>query len=149
MLGGNSIYQPWNIIGHGIPTLFLLFYDRKKWEYALVGFLISTVVMDSPIWGVDVLYAHPNQDLWKENGVPTHNLWEWIAFYYNPVGSYGVWDNWFPPAWLMFWSVAGRIAVAIGLILYQHGREKDRKARLTFRIVKKRLRLIELDEKIH
>jgi len=148
MLGGNSIYQPWNIIGHAIPTLFLLFYDRKKWEYVLVGFLISTVVMDTPLWGVDVLQAHPNQDLWKENGVPTHDLWEWIAFYYNPIGTYGVWGDGYPPAWLIFWSVAGRIAAAIGLILYQHKSEKKRGKRLTFRIVQKRLRLIDPDEKI-
>jgi len=134
MLGGNMIYQPWNIIGHLIPTLFLMFYNRKKLELALVGFLISTVVMDTPLWGIDVLYLHPSQHLWKENNLPTDNLWEWIAFYYNPIGTYGVWgSDWYPPAWLMFWSLPGRIALAGILILIQHKMEKKRGKLITFR----------------
>lgn len=31
ILGRNSIYQPWNIIGHCIPGLFLLLITPKRW----------------------------------------------------------------------------------------------------------------------
>jgi hypothetical protein len=53
IFGGDLKYQPWNIIGHIIPGLFMLFYFRsKKEELAIVelflaGILISTATMDS------------------------------------------------------------------------------------------------------
>jgi hypothetical protein len=50
-LGGNLYYQPWNIIGHCIPGLFLLLLSPKKAELFLAGVLISSAVMDSPLWG--------------------------------------------------------------------------------------------------
>jgi hypothetical protein len=52
ILGGNSIYQLWNVIGHCIPGLFLLVMTPKRWGLFLAGVLISSSVMDSLLWGV-------------------------------------------------------------------------------------------------
>src|SRR5437879_9845246 len=63
IFGGNIYYQPWNVLGHMIPGLFLLLYFRsKKEELAIIelflaGILISTAIMDSPLWGVSVYMA--------------------------------------------------------------------------------------------
>src|SRR5215472_6558755 len=57
MFGGDLKYQPWNIVGHMIPGLFLLLYFwSKRGELAIIelflaGILISTATMDSPLWG--------------------------------------------------------------------------------------------------
>jgi hypothetical protein len=52
IFGGNQLYQPWNIIGHCLPGLFMaLLFKEKKLELFVAGVLISTVVMDSPLWG--------------------------------------------------------------------------------------------------
>lgn len=125
MLGGNGVYQPWNLIGHLIPGLFLIFYKPDKIELAIAGFLISTVVMDTPLWGVEVLYFHPNQQLWIKDDVPTDNIWEWIGFYYNPIGTDGVWgaSNSFPTAAVIFWSIVARIFGAGFLIWFQNKHE--------------------------
>ena len=129
MLGGNGIYQPWNVIGHIIPGLFLMLYRRDKIELAIAGVLISTVVMDTPLWGIEVLYFHPNEHLWKINDVPTDNIWEWISFYYNPIGTYGVWGvgNSFPSAAVIFWSIFARIFAAGSLIWFQNKHEENKK----------------------
>jgi hypothetical protein len=69
IFGGNLVYQPWNVIGHIIPGLFLLLYFRsQKEELAIIelfiaGILISTATMDSPLWGVIRLYGH-GTSLW-------------------------------------------------------------------------------------
>ena len=119
VFGGNHIYQPWNIIGHFIPTLFMFFLKPLKIEYFIVVFLLSTLVMDSPVWGVERLLR--GNLLWTENHIPTTSIVEWIKYYYNPFDLYGVWDHdWlfqnFPSAAVIFWSIAGRLAIVISLI---------------------------------
>jgi hypothetical protein len=52
--------------------------------------------------------------LWTNNHVPTTSIVEWIKYYYNPIGFYGVWDHdWlfpnFPTAAAIFWSLVLRI----------------------------------------
>jgi hypothetical protein len=51
LLGGNAYYQLWNVIGHLIPGLLLVWLTPKKVELFVAGALISSVVMDSPLWG--------------------------------------------------------------------------------------------------
>jgi hypothetical protein len=126
ILGGNSIYQPWNVIGHCIPGLFLLVMTPKRWGLFLAGVLISSSVMDSPLWGVMRL-TH-DLPLWNadENCIihDTPSLLDWIIFYYNPIGTCQVWgDSWpiegQPTSMVIFWSIVARVAVAIILILKQ------------------------------
>ena len=124
MLGGNMIYQPWNVIGHIIPALFLVLYKTSKLEVAIAAILISTVVMDTPVWGAEVLYLHPNQQLPMAGNSTTPDLWEWSKFYYNPIGTYGVWGDPPPSAALIFWSMVGRIGLAVFMIWYQIRWEK-------------------------
>jgi hypothetical protein len=139
ILGDNKYYQPWNIIGHAIPALLLLTLFPKKTELFLASILISSAVMDSPLWGVMRL-AH-GLPLWHiaegVNFVPTtidlNGLWQWIVYYYNPIGAYPVWaDNWpegsgLPNAALIFWSVALRVVFAMALILWQKKQEAEGK----------------------
>jgi hypothetical protein len=142
MLGGNRIYQPWNILGHLIPGLFLMFYKPDKIELAIAGVLISTVIMDTPLWGVEVLYFHPDQHLWIKDDVPTDNIWEWIGFYYNPIGTDGVWgaSNSFPSSAIIFWSIFARIAAAGLLILFQNKHEENKKENISInRIIMNKL----------
>jgi hypothetical protein len=141
MFGGDPKYQPWNIVGHMIPGLFLLLYFMsKKEELAIIelflaGILISTAIMDSPLWGATRLLLTGNP-LWycdpcepphpinqTTTGPPIVQLMTWIAYYYNPVGTYVVFDT-FPTAALIFWSVVGRIAGAVTLIVWQYRQEK-------------------------
>ena len=51
LFGGDLFYQPWNVIGHLIPGLFLVWWTPKKVELFVAGALISSVVIDSPLWG--------------------------------------------------------------------------------------------------
>jgi len=137
VLGGNVQYQPWNIIGHCIPGLFLLLLMPKKLELFLAGVLISSAIMDSPLWGV--MRLANNLPLWymveKVNFVDTSidlkGLWDWTIYYYNPIGPYQVWERpWFdnlPNAALIFWSVALRIIFAIILIVWQMRQEDEGK----------------------
>ena len=126
----NQFYQPWNIIGHCLPGLFMaLMFREKKLELFVAGVLISTVVMDSPLWGFERKFFH-GLPLW--DGIPpfTYNVVDWIKYYYNPVGFYSVWDtNWlfpnFPNAVTIFWSLVARITAAILLIWYQHREETN------------------------
>ncbi|HET6588605.1 MAG TPA: hypothetical protein VFG45_00405 [Candidatus Nitrosocosmicus sp.] len=128
VFGGNHLYQPWNIIGHFIPALFMFFLKPLKIEYFIAVFLLSTVVMDSPIWGIERL-LHGNL-LWAEDHIPTTSIVEWIKYYYNPIGMYGVWDHdWifenFPSAAVIFWSLVIRIAVVIPLIYVEKKSNKE------------------------
>lgn len=112
IFGGNQVYQVWNIVGHFIPVLFMFFLKPLRIEYFLAVFLISTAVMDSPIWGLERMLR--GNLLWTDNHVPTTSIIEWIRYYYNPVGFYGVWDHdWlfpnFPTAAAIFWSLVLRI----------------------------------------
>jgi hypothetical protein len=151
IFGGNIKYQPWNIIGHIIPGMFmLLFFKSKKErdeiaiiELFIAGILISTAVMDSPLWGAVRIWWH-HFDLWyitpppDPHQAPTTDIIKWIIFYYNPVGNYLVWDgSWIlpglPNAAMIFWSVAGRIAGAITLIFWQYRQEKNNKPKSTIR----------------
>lgn len=139
ILGGNTLYQPWNIIGHCIPALLLLTIFPKKSELFIASILISSAVMDSPLWGVMRLVN--GLPLWHmENGqnfVPTsvdwNGLWQWIVYYYNPIGTYPVWgDDWpegsgLPNAALIFWSVALRVIIAVVFILWQKKQEEEGK----------------------
>jgi hypothetical protein len=139
IFGGDLKYQPWNIFGHIIPGLFMLLYFKsKKEELAIIelflaGILISTATMDSPLWGAIRLYGH-GTSLWHlvdtpspPHNVPTTDIWTWISYYYNPIGSYGVWNGPLPSAAMLFWSVVGRIAGAVILILWQYRQEKNNK----------------------
>ena len=127
MFGGNQVYQPWNITGHLIPTLFMLVLKPIRIWYFLAAFLISTAVMDSPLWGVERLLWH-GQPLWQENHTPTYDFGSWIIYYYNPLGTYHVWDhNWlfsnFPTSSVIFWSLVARISGVCILIWFQNKQE--------------------------
>lgn len=122
LAGGDKSYQTWNIIGHFIPGLFMLALDPRKIEYFLAGFLISTAVMDLPVWGIERLDAH-HGTLWTQTG-NTYSLTKWMAFYYNPIGTYGVWSGPFPTASMMFVSVSLRLLAAGILIWLQNHLEK-------------------------
>ena len=134
LFGGDQIYQPWNIIGHLIPGLFLVWWTPKKVELFVAGALISSVVMDSPLWGTVRIYEHA-LPLWHvygqniENFTNTCNIDEWIQFYYNPVGTYGVWDinSGLPSAAMIFWSLIGRSLGACLLIWWQNRQEEEGK----------------------
>jgi hypothetical protein len=129
ILGSNRIYQPWNIIGHCLPGIFLLLMMPKRWELFVAGLLLSTAVMDSPLWGVMRLYAH-GLPLW--HGVipfqDTTNILDWIVFYYDPFGTHQVWkDSWpwtgQPTAAFIFWSLLLRIVISGVLIFWQEKQE--------------------------
>jgi len=148
IFGGDQIYQPWNVIGHLIPGLFLVWWTPKKIELFVAGALISSVVMDSPLWGVIRVDGH-DLPLWhiimnenEESFANTCDINKWIVFYYNPVGTYGVWDiSGIPSAALIFWSLVGRSVGAGLLIWWQAKQEKDGKdfslPRLVLRIGKR------------
>lgn len=148
IFGGDQIYQPWNVIGHLIPGLFLVWWTPKKIELFVAGALISSVVMDSPLWGVIREEVH-NLPLWyivetEENFVNTCDVGKWIQFYYNPGGSYGVWDisSGFPSAAMIFWSLVARSLIAGLLIWWQSKQENEGKdfslPKLVLRIGKRR-----------
>lgn len=138
IFGGNQFYQPWNIIGHFLPGLFMaLLFKEKKLELFVAGALISTVVMDSPLWGIERKFFHglPLWDGIDVNGTHKHKVaWrigDWITYYYNPFGKELVWDEgWFsnslPNGAMIFWSIVGRIAAAVLLIWYQNKIESNR-----------------------
>jgi hypothetical protein len=130
ILGNNDVYQPWNIIGHCIPGLFMLLFEPRKAELFIAGVLISSAVMDSPLWGVArSLHGLP---LWHIEGdnlfAPTYNIVQWIVYYYNPLGFYQVWgDYWLAPglpnASMIFWSIVLRLVGAVLLIWWQDRQE--------------------------
>jgi hypothetical protein len=156
MVGGksdNEVYQPWNIIGHCIPGLILLAFFPKKFELFIASILISSAIMDSPLWGAAKLMH--NLPLWYMvngvNFVPTtidfNGFLQWITYYYNPIGFYPVWeDNWpkdsgLPNAALIFWSVILRFIFAILLIYWQDRQERMNKE---FSLLKKTLLILKL-----
>jgi hypothetical protein len=135
IFGGDQFYQPWNVVGHLIPGLFLVWWTPKKIELFVAGALISSVVMDSPLWGVIRVDEH-GLPLWHMNihenvksFANTCDINKWIQFYYNPVGTYGVWDisSGIPSAAMIFWSLVGRSLGAGLLIWWQAKQEKDGK----------------------
>lgn len=128
LFGGDHVYQPWNVIGHLIPGLFLVWWTPKRVELFVAGALISSVVMDSPLWGV--LRLEHGLPLWYmneigENFVNTCNNANWISYYYNPIGSYAVWNNpaGFPSAAILFWSIIGR-SLGAGLLIWWQARQE-------------------------
>lgn len=132
MFGGDQLYQPWNVIGHLIPGLFLVWLTPKKVELFVAGALISSVVMDSPLWGTVRIDVHV-LPLWhidnsqdSESFSNTCDLHEWIQFYYNPVGTYGVWDinSSIPSAALIFWSLVLR-SLGAGLLIWWQARQEE------------------------
>jgi hypothetical protein len=134
ILGENNVYQFWNIIGHILPGLFLALYFKKRLEYFIAGIFVSSAVMDSPLWGVArLLHGLP---LWhSEPNNPyaiTYSLHEWITYYYNPIGDYQVWEDFwlfpgFPTASVIFWSILFRIILAGLLIYWQDKQEREGK----------------------
>lgn len=129
IMGGDLIYQPWNVIGHCIPGLFLLLWTPKKLELFIAGALISSIIMDSPLWGV-IRLGH-QLPLWYldgngENFVNTCDITKWIPYYYNPFGLYPVWNtpSGLPNAAMLFWSLVGRLVAASLLIIIQARQEK-------------------------
>jgi hypothetical protein len=155
-LGHNNLYQTWNIIGHLIPSLFLFLYFRKI-ELLFVSLLISTSIMDSPIWGIMRLVLYENVGLWHcADGKcePTHGcdvnyeqtsiVYEWMIFYYNPFGFYPVWEDYWPiecspTSALIFWSLVLRVSIAIVIIGWQERVEKKGKR---FSIIKELIAII-------
>jgi hypothetical protein len=134
ILRDNQFYQPWNIIGHCLPGLFILLLMPKRVELFLAAVLISSAIMDSPLWGVMRLAL--NLPLWHiedgKNFIETWDLWQWIVYYYNPLGTYPVWgDSWLgkglPNAAIIFWSVALRVIFAGILIGWQIRQEEQGK----------------------
>jgi hypothetical protein len=134
ILGDNQYYQPWNIIGHVLPGLLLLLLMPKRVELFLAAVLISSAVMDSPLWGVMRLAI--DLPLWHiedgRNFVETWDLGAWVVYYYNPFGAYPVWgDSWLgkglPNAAMIFWSVALRLIFAGILIVWQIKQEEQGK----------------------
>ena len=126
IFGGNQSYQIWNVAGHLIPGLFMLVFRPIRIELIFVGFLISTIVMDSPSWGIERLW-HGNV-LWQEQQIPTSSFVNWIIYYYNPIGFYRVWDHdWLfpnlPSAALIFWSLTARILGVVLWIWFQNRQE--------------------------
>jgi hypothetical protein len=123
IFGGNLLYQPWNVAGHAIPLAFIYVFHKKKFEYPLAGLLLSTAVMDSPLWGgirllrsASLWCAHPSP--------PVCTFYEWVFYYYNPIGGYLVWSSPFffpnfPSAALMCWSLVGRFVACGFLMLLQ------------------------------
>ena len=89
MFGGDQIYQPWNVVGHLIPGLFLVWWTPKKVELFVAGALLSSIVMDSPLWGMVRIYEHAlplwEIDLNEDMDIfsNTCNIHKWIQFYYN------------------------------------------------------------------
>lgn len=131
IFGGDHRYQIWNTVGHCIPGLFLLWWAPKKFELFIVSVLISSAIMDSPLWGV--MRLAQNLPLWHiseagENFSNTCNLIEWIAYYYNPIGLYPVWNtpSGLPTAALLFWSIIIRIIGATLLIWFQARQEPEK-----------------------
>lgn len=129
LFGGDQVYQPWNVIGHLIPGLFLACWTPKRVELFVAGALISSVVMDSPLWGV--LRLEHGLPLWYmneigQNFVNTCNLANWISYYYDPIGSHPVWNNpiGFPTAALIFWSLIGR-SLGAGLLIWWQARQEE------------------------
>jgi hypothetical protein len=124
IFGGSNLYQPWNMIGHFIPVSFVLLFRPLKLQLLITGFLISTTVMDSPLWGIVRLWH--GLPLWHSDQAPTFSIVDWINYYYyNPLGLYPVWDSsWlipgFPNAASIFWSVVCRTAAIIFLIWWQN-----------------------------
>jgi hypothetical protein len=131
IFGGNGVYQLWNIVGHFLPGLFMaLLFKKNKLELFIAGVLISTLVMDSPLWGIERKVVH-GLPLWMGNttsdGNHTHitewHIEKWVKYYYNPEGFYLVWDHYwlfpgFPNAATIFWSIVGRAGAAFLLIWY-------------------------------
>jgi hypothetical protein len=149
MFEGDQIYQPWNVVGHLIPGLFLVWWTPKKVELFVAGALLSSIVMDSPLWGMVRVYEHA-LPLWYINSNVVMNsfsnicdIHKWIQFYYNPVGTYGVWDihRSIPSASIIFWSLIGRSLGAGLLIWWQAKQEKEGKEfslpKLILKIVKR------------
>jgi len=143
IFGGDLIYQPWNVVGHLIPGLFLVWWTPKKLELFVAGALISSIVMDSPLWGV--IRLEQGLPLWYTDGknegfTNTCDLDKWIKFYYNPLGFYPVWNtpSGLPNAAMLFWSLVGRSIGAGLLIWWQARQEKDGKE---FSLVKLILRV--------
>lgn len=132
LFAGEASYQSWNLIGHLIPGMFLLWWTPKKYELFVAGALISSIVMDSPIWGI--IRLEHSLPLWymDENGqnfAPTCNIINWIQYYYNPTGFYPVWNTFsgLPTAAILFWSIIGRAAATVLLIWWQAKQEKENK----------------------
>jgi len=131
IFGGDHIYQAWNIIGPCIPGLFLVWLTPKRLELFVAGALISSVIMDSPLWGVT--RSGHGLPLWHinergENFVNTCSIEKWIWYYYNPIGLYPVWDTsiGIPNAAMIFWSVVLR-ALGAGLLIWAQSRQEPQK----------------------
>jgi hypothetical protein len=131
IFGGDQIYQPWNVVGHLIPGLFLVWWTPKKVELFVAGALLSSIVMDSPLWGMVRIYEHAlplwhfdlNEDM--DSFSNTCDIHKWIQFYYDPVGTYGVWDinSSIPSASMISWSLVGR-SVGVGLLIWWQTRQE-------------------------
>ncbi|MGB5090195.1 MAG: hypothetical protein WBN72_04540, partial [Nitrososphaeraceae archaeon] len=115
-------------IGHLIPGLFLVWWSPKKVELFVAGALISSVVMDSPLWGVIREEGHdlPLWVLGKTDFVNTCDVSKWAQFYYNPAGFYGVWEfsSSFPSAAVIFWSLVAR-SLAAGLLIWRQAKQEE------------------------
>ncbi len=133
-----SYYQVWNYLGHPLPSLFWLFIAPKKWEFWVAAILISTAVMDSPLWGA--IREIQGYNFWCDPSEPFRyredcTFREWFAFYYNPIGNYTILGRestltfsgiFIPTAWMMFTSLLARF-VGAWLLIYKQYRDEKRK----------------------
>ncbi len=125
-----NYYQVWNYIGHGLAGSFWVFVDHRNWRFWAAAILISTVVMDSPLWGLIREFDVNGHDFWCDPDpiIPFNyrkhcTFTEWFHFYYNWVGNYSVLGKestyhpsgttiFIPSASIIFWSLAGRGVLA-------------------------------------
>lgn len=97
-LAGDTGYQIWNWLGHFIPASFYLIMLRGAYKtFWIAAGLLSTGVMDSPLWGVTRMlrgYADMDNGFWcrgaQDFDFPQCGFADWLAFYYNPIGAYPV-----------------------------------------------------------
>jgi hypothetical protein len=108
----------------------MLLLKPNKLELFIAGILISSVVMDSPLWGAMKLWH--GLPLWhvdgKNNFAKTSSLGAWIADHYNPIGKNPVWEaSWpiagLPTSAMIFWGFIAKICAAAALIWLQARQE--------------------------
>ena len=70
-------YQLLNVVGHFLPVLAFVWMNREQWEIGVSAGVFSTLIMDSPLWGVFQQYAY--------GVLPYGYDWlTWSSLYFNP-----------------------------------------------------------------
>jgi len=105
-------YQVLNGIGHFLPTLVFLWLHPARWEFAVSAGIFSTIVMDSPLWGL--YHQHIYHSLpWGYDWIT------WSTLYFNPFVDKVWWNLYGLPvsSAVMFWSLILRVLAITGLIM--------------------------------